>query len=134
MGLIIDTAIIIALERGKVSTKQWSHYGQAYISPIMLTALLIGVDRVKNENKRIKCLAFIEYVKSLFTILPFGIEEVYTYARIIHDLYTQRITIGTHDMLIAATTITKGFPILTLNVKDFKRIQGLEVLTVSSKD
>ncbi len=37
-------------------------------------------------------------------------------------------------MLIAATTITKGFPILTLNVKDFKRIQGLEVLTVSSKD
>ncbi|KDO02682.1 hypothetical protein REISMN_05660 [Rickettsia tamurae subsp. buchneri] len=29
MGLIIDTSIIIALERGKVSTKQWSHYGQA---------------------------------------------------------------------------------------------------------
>ncbi|ABV84632.1 Toxin of toxin-antitoxin (TA) system VapC [Rickettsia massiliae MTU5] len=111
------------------------HYDQAYISPIVLTELLIGVDRVKNENKRIKCLAFIEYVKSLFTILPFGIEEVYTYERIIHDLYTQRITtIGTHDMLIAATAITKGFPILTLNVKDFKRIQGLEVLTVSSKD
>ncbi|CEO17957.1 tRNA(fMet)-specific endonuclease VapC [Rickettsia monacensis] len=115
MGLIIDTSIIIALERGKVSTKQWSHYGQAYI--IVLTELLIGVDRVNNENKRIKCLAFIEYVKSLFTILPFGIEKVYTYARIIHDLYTQRITIGTHDMLIAATAITKGFPILTLNVK-----------------
>ena len=37
-------------------------------------------------------------------------------------------------MLIAATAITKGFPILTLNVKDFKRIQRLEVLTVSSKD
>lgn len=55
-------------------------------------------------------------------------------ARIIHDLYTQRITIGTHDMLIATIAITKGFPILTLNVKDFKRIQGLEVLTVSSKD
>ncbi len=88
-GLIIDTSIIIALERGKVSTKQWSHYGQAYISLIVLTELLIiGIDRVNNENKRIKCLAFIEYVKSLFTILPFGIEKVYTYARIIHDLST----------------------------------------------
>ncbi|HJD54339.1 MAG TPA: PIN domain-containing protein [Rickettsia endosymbiont of Proechinophthirus fluctus] len=128
MGLIIDTAIIIALEREKVSTQQWSPYGQTYISPIVLTELLIGVDRVKNENKRIKCLAFIEYV------LPFGLEEVYTYARITHDLYTQRITIGTHDMLIAATAITKDFLILTLNVKDFKRIQELEVLTVSSKD
>ncbi|BDU60372.1 hypothetical protein FLA4_07820 [Candidatus Rickettsia kotlanii] len=134
MGLIIDTAIIIALERWKVSTKQWSHYGQAYISPIVLTELLIGVDRIKNENKRIKCLAFIEYVKSLFIILPFGIEEVYTYARITYALYTQRITIGTHDMLIAAMAITKGFPILTLNVKDFKRILGLEVLTVSFND
>lgn len=134
MGLIIDTSIIIALERGKVSTKQWSHYGQAYISPIVLTELLIGVDRVNNENKRIKCLAFIEYVKSLFTILPFGIEEAYTYSHIIHYLYKANITIGTHDMLIAATAITHGYSLLTLNVKDFKRIQGLEVLTVSSKD
>lgn len=37
-------------------------------------------------------------------------------------------------MLIAATAITHGYSLLTLNVKDFKRIQGLEVLTVSSKD
>ncbi len=46
----------------------------------------------------------------------------------------QRITIGTHDMLIATTAITHGYPLLTLNVKDFKRIQRLEVLTVSSND
>ena len=49
---MIDTSILIALERGKVSTKQWSHYGQAYINPIVLTELLMGVDRVKDENKR----------------------------------------------------------------------------------
>ncbi|AFC71461.1 toxin of toxin-antitoxin system VapC [Rickettsia australis str. Cutlack] len=37
-------------------------------------------------------------------------------------------------MLIATTAITHGYPLLTLNVKEFKKIQGIEVLTVSSKD
>lgn len=41
MGLIVDTSIIIALERGKISTKAWSNYDQAYINPIVLTELLI---------------------------------------------------------------------------------------------
>ena len=134
MGLIVDTPIIIALERGKLSTKAWSYYGQAYINPIVLTELLIGIDRVKDENKRIQCLAFIEYAKSLFNILPFGVEEAYAYADIIHNLYKERITIGIHDLLIAATAITHNYPILTLNTKDFKRIPGLEVLTVPLKD
>ncbi|MCZ6901479.1 MAG: PIN domain-containing protein [Rickettsia endosymbiont of Ixodes persulcatus] len=132
MGLIIDISIFIALERGKITTKAWSNYDKAFISPITLTELLMGIDRADNDNRRIKRLDFIEYVKSLFTI--FGIEEAYTYARIIHNLYKANITIGTHDLLIAATAITNNFPILTLNVKDFKRIHGLKVLTVSSKD
>jgi tRNA(fMet)-specific endonuclease VapC len=46
----------------------------------------------------------------------------------------KKITIGIHDMLIAASAITIGYPVFTLNVKDFKRIQGLEVVTVPLKD
>lgn len=130
MGLIVDTSIIIALERGKISTKAWLNYDQAYINPIVLTELLIWIDRVKDENKRGQCLTFIEYVKSLFTLLPFGIEEAYVYAKIIDNLYKERITIGVHDLLIAATAITYNYPILTLNTKDFKKIPELEVLTV----
>lgn len=133
MGLIIDKSIFIALERGKITTKVWSNYDKAFISPITLIELM-GIDRVDNDNRRIKHLDFIEYVKSLFIILPFGIKEAYTYPRIIHNLYEANITISTHNLLIAATTITNNFSILTLNVKDFQRIHRLEVLTVCSKD
>jgi len=69
----------------------------------------------------------------MFAILPFGIEEAYVYAKIIDNLYKERITIGTHDLLIAATAITHNYLILTLNTKDFKIIHGLKVLTVSLK-
>ncbi|MCC8418843.1 MAG: PIN domain-containing protein [Rickettsia endosymbiont of Glossina mortisans submortisans] len=134
MGLIIDTSILIAAEKKKLILDELLHSKLNCIASVTLTELLVGMDRVNNENKRIKCLAFIEYVKSLFTILPFGIEEAYTYSHIIHYLYKANITIGTHDMLIAATAITHGYSLLTLNVKDFKKIQGLEVLTASSKD
>ena len=36
-------------------------------------------------------------------------------------------------MIIGATAITHSFPVLTMNVKDFKRIDGLEVLEASGK-
>ncbi|MGX6960243.1 MAG: PIN domain-containing protein [Rickettsia endosymbiont of Pentastiridius leporinus] len=134
MGLIIDTSILIALEKNKLSIDKWINAEPGYINPVSLTELLMGFDKADNENRRIKRLAFIEYVKSLFAALPFGIEEAQIYARIIHNLYEKDIAIGTHDMLIAATAITNGFPILTLNTKDFKRIHGLKVLTVNSID
>lgn len=134
MGLIIDTSIFIALEKGKINIDKWINSEPGYINPVTLTELLMGVDRANNENRRIKRLAFIEDVKSLFTALPFGIEEAQIYARIIHNLYEKDITIGIHDMLIATSAITNGYPVLTLNVKDFKRIQGLEVVTVPLKD
>ncbi|XVN41917.1 MAG: PIN domain-containing protein [Rickettsia endosymbiont of Argas persicus] len=75
----------------------------------------------------------MEYVKSIFAVLPFSIEEAYVYAKIIDNLYKEHITIDTHDLLIAATAITHNYPILTLNAKEFKRIHGLEVLTVEVK-
>ncbi|MEY4464119.1 MAG: Toxin of toxin-antitoxin system VapC [Pseudomonadota bacterium] len=134
MGLIIDTSILIAAEKKKLTLDELLDFELNCIASVTLTELLVGLDRANNEDRRIKCLAFIEYVKSLFTVLPFRIEEAYTYAHIIHYLYKSNITIGTHDMLIAATAITHGYSLLTLNVKDFKRIPGLEILTVSSKD
>ncbi|MFY9589854.1 PIN domain-containing protein [Rickettsia endosymbiont of Halotydeus destructor] len=134
MGLIIDTSIIIALEKGKLNPEVWEAYEQGYISPITLTELLIGVDRADNENRRIKRLAFIEHILASLIILPFGGEEARIYSKIIHNLYKERITLDTNDMLIATSAIANGYPILTLNVKDFKKIQGLEVITVSLKD
>ncbi|HJD55911.1 MAG TPA: PIN domain-containing protein [Rickettsia endosymbiont of Pyrocoelia pectoralis] len=134
MEIVIDTSILVDLERGKLTYQILENYEQCYISPITLTELLIGADRADNENRRTKRLVFIEYIVNSLIILPFKAEEACIYAKIIDNLYKEKITIDTNDMLIAASAITHGYPILTLNVKDFKRIHGLEVLTAPLKD
>ncbi|WP_332239168.1 PIN domain-containing protein [Rickettsia akari] len=100
----------------------------------MLTELLIGADRADNENKRIKRLVFIAYIINSLIILHLKTEEARIYAKIIDNLRKEKITIDTNDMIIDTTAITHCYPLFTLNVKDFKKVQGIEVLTVSSKD
>jgi predicted nucleic acid-binding protein len=36
--------------------------------------------------------------------------------------------IGAHDLIIAATAIGHGYPLLTANISEFERISGLEVI------
>lgn len=131
MGIIIDTSVIIAAERKNIDFNQWQKYESAYISSITITELLVGVHRAKNPEIRMKRSAFVEHIVSSISSLAFGEEEARLYAGILDELYRQNITIGTHDMMIAATAIANGYPVLTTNEKDFKRIPGLEVLVIN---
>ena len=133
MGVVIDTSVIIAAEKGKVDFSKLQQTDQAYITAITVTELLVGVECADTEARRIKRSAFIEHVISSVTVLPFDIEEGRVYARLLGSLLKERITIGTHDMIIAATAIAGGYPVLTMNSRDFIRIKGLEVLLVQNK-
>ena len=112
---------------------QWQSYGDAYISSVTITELLIGVHRANTEERRIKRSAFVEHIIGSLTSLVFGEEEARVYAQILKNLFDQGITLGVHDMLIGATAIANGYPVLTMNESDFKRITGLEVIKVIIK-
>lgn len=130
MGLIIDTSVLIAAEKGEVDFSLWKDRGEAYISSITITELLIGVYRADTEARKIKRSAFVEHIISGITSLVFGEEEARVYAQILKNLFDKNITLGVHDMLIGATAIANGYSVLTINANDFKRIAGLEVITV----
>lgn len=103
-------------------------YESGYISSLTVTELLIGVERAADTKIRIKRSAFVEHIMSFITNIPFGESEARMYAQILNDLYRRNITLGSHDMIIASTAIANGYAVLTLNGKDFKRIEGLEVI------
>ena len=132
MGLILDTSVLIAAEKGEVDFSLWQDYGEAYISSITLTELLVGVHRANTEERKVKRSAFVEHVISKIANLAFGEEEARTYAQLLRSLFEQGTTLGVHDMLIGATAISRGYPILTMNIADFKRIPGLEVIEVTA--
>ena len=132
MGIIIDTSILIAVERQKINFNKWEKYDSAYISSITITELLIGVYRTNDATVRVKRSAFVEHIINSISGIEFGAAEARIYAQILDDLYRKGITLGAHDLIIGATAIARAYPVLTLNVKDFERIPGLEVLSIEN--
>lgn len=129
MGLILDTSVIIEAEKKRLSFKKFSSLGNAYMSAITVSELLLGVHLASDEEKKIKRATFVEKVIKSIASIPFQEEEARTYARLIAYLRQKHITIDAHDIIIAATALEKDFPVLTTNKKHFDHIPGLKVLT-----
>lgn len=133
MGLVIDTSVIINAERNNIDFNKWQNYEEAYISSITVSELLLGVHKAKDHNIQIRRSAFVEHIINSIEILYFGVEESRIYAQLLYDLYSKNITLGAHDLIIGATAIANGYPVLTMNIKDFKRIASLEVIACGDK-
>jgi tRNA(fMet)-specific endonuclease VapC len=43
------------------------------------------------------------------------------------NLTGKRLSVGAHDLIIAATAIALGFSVVTLNLRNFERIEGLTI-------
>jgi tRNA(fMet)-specific endonuclease VapC len=59
------------------------------------------------------------------TILPFDESAAGYAARVRSELEQQGTPIGTHDILIAATTLAIQGTLVTRNVREFSRVSGL---------
>ena len=68
--------------------------------------------------------------RSLFSPF-FGLAEARQHARIRAVLRAQGTTIGPHDYLIAATALSVGFAVASLNRREFERVPGLTLTDVT---
>ena len=132
MGLVIDTNIFIDAENSRFdlsSLATFSHYGDAYIAAITISELLVGVHLARSAGARIKRSAFAEAIITNIPVLEFSEEVARTYAEVFANFVKPRSRKegNVHDLQIAATAIAYGFPVLTSNMKDFKKIPGLRV-------
>lgn len=133
MGIILDTSILIAYERGNLDIDKLTEGNAAEpfgISSITVSELLHGVHRADSESRRLKREAFVQKVIDTFPVYPFDISAARIYAEIWANLLKKGVPIGAHDLLIAATAISLGFSVATHNVRDFKKIKGLSLKVV----
>jgi len=130
MGIIFDTSEIISLERNQqvvdsiILGREDEPFG---ISVITVAELLHGVERADTDTRKILRQAFVEKVIELFPVLPFDTSVARTYARLWAALAKKGLTVGAHDLIIAATAISLDYSIVTANVRDFERIEGLRI-------
>ena len=130
MGLLIDTSVIVEIERREDSLNEFLERLQGEdtaISSITASELLVGVSRGAPEERRASREAFVEYVLERVAVLPVDLSVARTHARLWVQLSASGMLIGPHDVLIAATALTHDFAIMTNNIRHFTRVPGLEV-------
>ncbi len=130
MGLVLDSSILSASERRKFDLAQFIEKEAAvtplFISVLTATELLHGVHRAVPEY-RLKREAFVESILSNTPILSFDLASARIHARLWAELEMNGQRIGAHDMLIAATCLSLGHQLATLNEGEFERVDGLKL-------
>jgi tRNA(fMet)-specific endonuclease VapC len=127
MGLILDTNFIIAAERearrGDTSRTQafLARYPdeEFFITFTVAGELACGNSASARRDWEILCRPY--------PILPWTLEISWQYGEIFRALAAQGKLIGGNDLWIAATALTHGHGVVTLNVADYSRVAGLRV-------
>ena len=132
MGILIDTSIFIESERGRLDLTRHiaeTEDDDVFVSVITVSELLHGVHRAKDRAIRNKRLATTEGLIDEFTVLEIDIPTARTHSRLWADLESIGQIIGPHDLWLAATCLVHGLKIITANVREFSRVEGLRVET-----
>jgi len=116
---IINKKPIQVLEKLQKTIKK-----KIYLSSISIAELQYGIYKSCNiEKNRIALTEFL----APFEILPFDDNDAEVFGKIRADLKKKGTIIGPYDLLIAAQAISKGLILVTNNVDEFKRVEGIEI-------
>ncbi len=129
MGLILDTDVLIRAEKqsAEIDFTRWAGHGEAYISAITCSELLVGVHRANTPARHARRSAYVEALLARLPVLAFEATVARTHAQLLGSL-SRNFTLGAHDLIIGATALAHGFALLTANVADFGRMPGLVVV------
>lgn len=130
MGIIVDSSVLIAAERGRLDFAAYrarSATEPVFLSAITASELLHGVHRAVTDDQRQRRSAFVEALLARFPILPIDLAVARTHSVLFAALAAAGRTVGAHDLLIAATALAGGHRVLSRDARSFPHIPQLVV-------
>jgi tRNA(fMet)-specific endonuclease VapC len=135
MGLILDSSVVIAAERRGDTVEQFIERvvnatgdQDAALSAVGLTELIHGLYRAKTPAMRLRREAFLTELLADLTVYPYTKETAMLAGKLDGEQQSKGVVIPFGDLLIGATTLSLGYSVLTVNLRDFRRIPGLSVV------
>ena len=127
--LILDTGVLVAVERGRISMRDvLDTDDDTAVSVITITELQVGVLRA-DDTQRSKRQAAIDRARAVFTVIDYTPPIALSHAELLvhtRDTGTPR---GPLDLIIAATARATGRTVVTLDRKaKFGDLPGLQTL------
>lgn len=124
---LLDTNIVSAAMRGEPRALLNRLAGMAterlHLSALALAELAIGAEL---GSRRAATLAAVRDLTTGMPLLPFDTDDAMTYARIRAALERKGHMVGQLDCLIAAQAVTRGLVMVTDNLREFRRVPGLQ--------
>jgi predicted nucleic acid-binding protein len=130
VAVLIDASIFIEAERGRLDLEPHVVLRQdeeSFVSVITASELLHGVHRATHARQRAKRSAFVEGILERFPLLAVDLTTARAHAQMWAELATTGTLIGPHDLWLAATCIAHGLTLVTANLREFRRVPGLQV-------
>ena len=124
---LLDTNMVIFTIKRKPESllpKFNQHTNQLAISAITLAELIFGAEKSMNTAKN---LATVYDFVSRLAVLPYDEQAAFHYGDIRANLETKGKRIGDNDLHIAAHARSKGLIVVTNNLKEFERVEGLRI-------
>ncbi len=130
MKYLFDTNICIYLINKKFEylIDRVEKYGieNIGISSITIAELEYGIAKSSSPYKEENRVALLEFLLP-FKFIDFNQNDAYEYGRIRQNLQSQGKIIGNMDILIGSQAVSRELILVTNNVKEFKRIENLEI-------
>ena len=124
---MLDTNICIFTIKNKPQMVREAfnrHHGQLCISAVTLMELIYGAEKSAAPERN---LAVIEGFAARLEVLPFDKEAAAHNGMIRSELAKAGKPIGPYDQMIAGHARSRGFIVVTNNLRVFERVSGLRV-------
>ena len=135
MGIILDSSVVIAAERGGRSVRQILEQIRASqgetevgLSVVTVAELMHGAYRAKTQAQQERRLEFIERLCRDVPVHPVTLDIARLVGRIEGQQEAKGIQFAFGDLAIGATALHLGYAVMTLNARHFQRIPGLSVV------
>ena len=134
MASLIDSSILVDIERGRTDLGALlEERGDRGVAMAAITAaeILHGLHRLRVSKHKTRAEAVVEMLLSAIPVIAFDLVCARAHARLGADLARRGISVGTHDLMIGATAVARGFSVVTRDRRSFPRIPGLEIEVLS---
>ena len=135
IGVILDSSILIAGERRRDSVWEVLERVEAVcgksaaaLSAVTAIELTHGIYRAKAEADRKRRETFVEELFQAVAVHPLTLEVARLAGRIHGEQMGRGVAIDFPDLIIGATALHLGFDVITLDVRHFQAIPGLQVV------